>query len=145
MKQLDYGGRASLHDSAATALSHILSLAEIRSREQQITERKKAFSRSGSTDLESVEEGVPVTTGVTNQDGSGNIPEEEDNVASMMSAEVYVVDGDDHFTISKQFEQAMQVCRLSVMAIKPPIFLSQTFRRTSDSSELVAPCLLIII
>ena len=125
MKQLDYGGRASLHDSAATALSHILSLAEIRSREQQITERKKAFSRSGSTDLESVEEGVPVTNGVTNQAGSGNIIEEVGNVASVKSTEVPVVDGEDHSTLSKQFEQAMQVCRLSVMAIKSSIFLSQ--------------------
>lgn len=117
MKQLDYGGRASLHDSAATALTHILSLAKIRSREQQITELNNAFSRSGSTELESVEGGVPVTTGVTNQDGSGNISEEEGNVASVKSTEVPVVDGEDPSTLSKQFEQATQGCT-SVVPIR---------------------------
>lgn len=124
-KQLDYGGRAMLHDSAATALNKIYKIAIIRSREQRTTELDNDYNRSkdseqprgGSIDLERAEQDVHVMIGVTNQDSSGSIPKKEGNIASKKSADLRGVDGEDPLTLSKQFEQATQGCT-SVVPIR---------------------------
>ena len=122
VKQLDYGGRAMLHNSAAMALTKIFKLATMRAREHQITKPNGAFNRlakgweqslDGSAHLERAEEGVSVATGGTHQNGGGGgIPEEEGNVALAKPSQVQAVGLEDHFTLSKQFEQALQVCML---------------------------------
>ena len=106
MKQLDYGGRASLHDSTANSLTKILKLATLRSREQQINDlddtlddrkKKKAELPDG---LDHVDEAI--SADVTNQkdNDTGSATPNSDQ-------EVHVVDGEDHFVLSKQFEQGM--------------------------------------
>ena len=103
MKQLDYGGRASLHDSAANSLTKILKLATLRSREQQINDlddtlddRKKKKAEQLPDGLDHVDEAADVTNQKDNDTGS-NAPHQDQ--------EVHVVDGEDHFVLSKQFEQ----------------------------------------
>jgi len=102
MKQLDYGGRASLHDSAANSLTKILKLATLRSREQQINDlddtlddrkKKKAELPDG---LDHVDEAADAMSQKDNDTGSA---------APHQDQEVHVVDGEDHFVLSKQFEQ----------------------------------------
>ena len=46
MKQLDYGGRAMLHDSAAIALYGIYKLSEVRAREQKMCNVDEALGLS---------------------------------------------------------------------------------------------------
>mmetsp|Transcript_13726 Transcript_13726/g.29846 ORF Transcript_13726/g.29846 Transcript_13726/m.29846 type:complete len:375 (-) Transcript_13726:186-1310(-) len=147
VKQLDYGGRASLHNSAAVALGKIYKISTLQSRRQKFTARdddlddrtkNKEQTHDGSTDgeqarglagrerppdgytaLEHVEEGIPVVRGETNQDGGGNYPEEEENVhvAPMNSSESQVRGGEDHISLSKQIDQALEGCT-SVVPIK---------------------------
>jgi hypothetical protein len=102
MKQLDYGGRASLHDSTANSLTKILKLATLRSREQQINDlddtlddrkKKKAELPDG---LDHADEAADVTNQKDNDTGSATPNSDQ---------EVHVVDGEDHFVLSKQFEQ----------------------------------------
>ena len=98
-----------LHNSAAMALTKIFKLATMRAREQQITKLNGAFNRlakgreqslDGSADLERAEEGVPVATGGTHQNGGGGgTPEEEGNVALAKPFQVQAVGLEDHFTL----------------------------------------------
>lgn len=104
MKQLDYGGRASLHDSAANSLTKILKLATLRSREQQINDlddtlddRKKKKAELPDGLDHNVD--VAISADVTNQ------KDNEAGSAAPQDQEVHVVDGEDHFVLSKQFEQ----------------------------------------
>eukprot|EP00578_Thalassiosira_sp_NH16_P018833 CAMPEP_0181087446 /NCGR_PEP_ID=MMETSP1071-20121207/6276_1 /TAXON_ID=35127 /ORGANISM="Thalassiosira sp., Strain NH16" /LENGTH=362 /DNA_ID=CAMNT_0023169333 /DNA_START=12 /DNA_END=1100 /DNA_ORIENTATION=- len=128
MKQLDYGGRASLHDSTANALNKIFKLARMRAKEQQIEDLDDAYSKRSISKKNSEqpldgskheEECVPVTTttGLMHQEIT---PDEDgpDEPEEKSSPEMQVVDaGEDHFTLSKQFEQAVQGCT-SVVPIK---------------------------
>jgi len=105
MKQLNYSGRASLHDSTAIALSRIYKLAKMRSREQQISDSDKTYNNGSKNSeqihgLESAEEGVSLMLGETNPDGT---TKENYNSSSGKS-------GEDHGTLSKQFDQALQGC-----------------------------------
>ena len=105
MKQLDYGGRASLHDSAANSLTKILKLATLRSREQQINDldgtlddRMKKKAAVLPDGLDHVDEAI--SADVTNQKDN-----DTGSTAPHQDQEVHVVDGEDHFVLSKQFEQ----------------------------------------
>ena len=107
MKQLDYGGRASLHDSAANSLTKILKLATLRSREQQINDlddtlddRKKKKAAELPDGLDHVDGSVP-----TSADAMSQKDNDTGSAASHQDQEVHVVDGEDHFVLSKQFEQ----------------------------------------
>ena len=107
MKQLDYGGRASLHDSAANSLTKILKLATLRSREQQINDlddtlddRKKKKAAELPDGLDHVDGSVP-----TSADAMSQKDNDTGSAAPHQDQEVHVVDGEDHFVLSKQFEQ----------------------------------------
>lgn len=121
MKQLDYGGKASLHDSAATALNKIYKLALMRSMEQKSGDLGEQLP-DGS---DNVEAGVHVLTVGTNEE---NTKKEEDNSASGKALHVPVVRGEDHTTLSKQFEQALQGCTSNV-----PIKISAAFDSLESS------------
>lgn len=127
MKQLDYGGRAMLHDSTATALGNILKNAEIKRREQKMKEVRALIStgrseqsRDGPMDLE-LAEGIQGTRGLTSQDGGGDTPSEDATSKKPAPDDPVAGDG-DHSTLARQFEQAVQGCTSVV-----PINISAAF------------------
>lgn len=111
MKQLDYSGRAMLHDSAAIALKKIYQLAKLRAREQTMVDLdddiagKSEKKRSDRPDGLMAEEGGANEAG--QDDGGG-----EDAEAGLGPPlpDTHVVNAEDHFTLSKQFEQALEGC-----------------------------------
>lgn len=123
MKQLDYGGRAAQHDSAAKALTKIFQLANLKRREQKSNGLGNAFKNSnyyqpsdyGLTNSEQAEVGVPATVGASNDDDTsrGSSDPEKGKGASATPTEIH----EDLFTLSRQFEHALQGCD-SIVPIK---------------------------
>ncbi|KAL7551148.1 hypothetical protein ACHAWF_014347 [Thalassiosira exigua] len=150
MKQLDFGGRASLHDSAAMALSRIYKVALMKSREQRIEELDSALAgraidreqvtRDVSADLGKVEEGSPSMMEEDPNNGDSTF-EERGTVsnAGSMKAIKSVPDGDDHLTLSKQFQQATQSCT-SVIPIKISTAFNALESRIYVCNKKLVPC-----
>jgi len=104
MKQLDYGGRASLHDSAANALTKILKNATLRSREQQINDLDDTLDDRKKKKAE-LPDGLDHVKEATSADAMNQKDNETGSTTPHQDQEVHVVDGEDHFVLSKQFEQ----------------------------------------
>lgn len=142
VKQLDYGGRALLHDSTAMALTKILQLAKIRAGEQDHMDKFEKNNRVSSPYSRSNSQ--PSSTSLDFNEGSDHIGEVDamaDGVkyqqkASGTSSEVDAklasaipveqpqppANAEDHLTLTKQFEQALQGCTSEV-----PIRISTAF------------------
>ena len=117
MKQLDYGGRSSQHDSTAMALDKIYKLANLKRREQKINGLGNTFTHSNNKEHAGV--CVPATFGAaTNDDTShGSSDPKEGEGASATPTEIHAVGSEDHSTLSRQFEHALQGCD-SIIPIK---------------------------
>lgn len=107
MKQLDYGGRASLHDSAANALHKIFINATMHAREESMK------------DLDHKQAVLSERRQSTLSTGSQNIGDASSLKTPLLavSAEEKGAGGEEHSSLSKQFEQATQGCT-SVVPIK---------------------------
>lgn len=103
-----------MHDSAAMSLAKIFKVAVLRSRAQEILELDDDLLRPKAGD---VEVGIPVMAAKTNQDGSDGNAEEEGKAKPTEPSGFQHKDEDDHVTLTKQFDQALQGCT-SVVPIR---------------------------
>lgn len=116
MNKFDYSGRSALHDSAATALAKIYKLGSMSSKAHKTSDSNND-SRNNSANMEA---GVPMT--------SDSSQTKEGSSTPGMSVPEGKVRHEDHNTLTKQYEQALQGCTSSV-----PIKITAAFNSLESS------------
>mmetsp|Transcript_19396 Transcript_19396/g.42184 ORF Transcript_19396/g.42184 Transcript_19396/m.42184 type:complete len:386 (-) Transcript_19396:144-1301(-) len=141
IKQLDFGGRALLHESTAGALTKLYNTSDIKSKEQRITKLDNDINAPKDQKIPQQTRGISAVqmeegnTGA-NQDSGGNTPDEDKNDGTKPSG-AHLAESEDHSALSKQFEQATSGCTSLVPIQIASAYNSLESRVTVSNRKLI--------